>query len=376
MADTKITKINSIKKLVERLRDDLNTADFVLLFAFNGVGKTRASVAFKNKGKEPDTTTKDTLYYNAFTEDLFSWENDLENDNDRYLKINEKSSFFDSLRELALEEKIFNFLENYANIDFKIDYDNWRITFSKAIKNPEFNNLNPNNTELEFIEKDNIKISRGEENIFIWSVFLAICQLVIDEDPVYSWVKYMYIDDPISSLDDNNCIAIASDLAKLIKQGAGNIKTVISTHHSLFYNVMFNELRKEKTRNYFLDNTGFENYTLRKTEDTPFFHHVATLSELKEIVENDNLKTYHFNALRSVLEKTATFFNVGNFREFIKDLDGNLPFERALHLLSHGNYSVFNPVDMQQDNKILFKQILDSFLNKYDEFGLVKIESD
>jgi len=139
---------------------------------------------------------------------------------------------------------------------------------------------------------------------------------------------------------------------------------------------MFNELRKQKTRNYFLDNTGYENYTLRKTEDTPFFHHVATLSELKEIVENDNLKTYHFNALRSVLEKTATFFNVGNFREFIKDLDGNLPFERALHLLSHGNYSVFNPVDMQQDNKVLFKQILDSFLSKYDEFGLVKIEAD
>jgi len=376
MADTKITKINSIKKLVDRLRDDLNTSDFVLLFAFNGVGKTRASVAFKNKGKISDTTTKDTLYYNAFTEDLFSWENDLENDNERYLKINENSSFFDGLKELALDDKIFSFLENYANIDFRIDYETWRIVFSKVIKNPEFNDKNPTNTEPEFVEKDSIKISRGEENIFIWSVFLAICQLVIDEDPAYSWVKYIYIDDPISSLDDNNCIAIAADLAKLIKQGAGNIKTVISTHHSLFYNVMFNELRKEKTRNYFLDNTGYDNYTLRKTEDTPFFHHVATLSELKEIVENDNLKTYHFNALRSVLEKTATFFNVGNFREFIKDLDGNLPFERALHLLSHGNYSVFNPVDMQQDNKILFKQILDSFLNKYDEFGLVKIESD
>ncbi len=123
--------------MVDKLRDDLNTADFVLLFAFNGVGKTRTSVAFKNRGKAPDTITKDTLYYNAFTEDLFSWEND----NDRYLKINEYSSFFAGFKELALEEKIFSFLENYAKIDFKIDYDTemqnsncWQINILKLIK--------------------------------------------------------------------------------------------------------------------------------------------------------------------------------------------------------------------------------------------------
>jgi hypothetical protein len=49
------------------------------------------------------------------------------------------------------------------------------------------------------------------------SFFLAIAQLAIDKDENYKWVKTIYIDDPISSLDDNNVIIVASYLAKLIK---------------------------------------------------------------------------------------------------------------------------------------------------------------
>lgn len=92
-------------------------------------------------------------------------------------------------------------------------------------------------------EEDKIKISRGEENIFIWCVFLAICELVIDGAEAYSWVKYIYIDDPVSSLDDNNVIAIANDLGNLLKKDSGKRKIVISSHHHLFFNVMYNDLK-------------------------------------------------------------------------------------------------------------------------------------
>ena len=71
---------------------------FVLLYAFNGTGKTRLSTAFKDLGKVADENGKvqsrDTLYFNAFTEDLFSWDNDLENDEHRTLKLNAASSFW------------------------------------------------------------------------------------------------------------------------------------------------------------------------------------------------------------------------------------------------------------------------------------------
>ena len=68
----------------------------------------------------------------------------------------------------------------------------------------------------------------------MWCFYLAVAQLAIDEHESYRWVKYLYIDDPISSLDDNNAIAVASHLAQLLKSTNGNIKVVISTHHALF----------------------------------------------------------------------------------------------------------------------------------------------
>jgi hypothetical protein len=47
-------------------------------------------------------------------------------------------------------------------------------------------------------------------------------------------------------------------------------------------------------------------------------------------------------------------------------------FNRALNLMSHGKYSVFDPKEMGSDNKDLFKRILKGFLTKY-EFHLPEI---
>ena len=73
--------------LAQHLRDELQTKKFVLLYAYNGTGKTRLSTEFKDLGKKR-RRSRDTLYFNAFTEDLFQWDNDLENDRERVLKIN------------------------------------------------------------------------------------------------------------------------------------------------------------------------------------------------------------------------------------------------------------------------------------------------
>src|SRR5579863_4215406 len=207
-----IHKYNALPALVKRLRDDLNSQDFVLLYAYNGTGKTRLSMEFKNAGKKGGENKRDTLYFNAYTEDLFHWDNDLENDTERVLQLTAESNFFGGFRQLALEEKIFGYLERYADFDFKIDYEKWAVTFNRA-------------------SETNIKVSRGEENIFIWCIFLAVCELVIDGADAYKWVKYFYIDDPISSLDDNNAVAVASDLSQLLAKAKGKVKAIISSHH-------------------------------------------------------------------------------------------------------------------------------------------------
>src|SRR5262245_40808465 len=84
--------------LAQYMRDELESKKFVLLYAYNGTGKTRLSTEFKDLGKKGDE--RDTIYFNAFTEDLFHWDNDLANDRERVLKINRDSRFFAGLVEL------------------------------------------------------------------------------------------------------------------------------------------------------------------------------------------------------------------------------------------------------------------------------------
>lgn len=339
-----------------RMMLDEERKKYILLFAYNGTGKTRLSAEFKTLGQtlneETGEKTADTLYYNAFTEDLFYWDNDLENDTDRFLKLNSDSRFFSGLKELEMESRIRPFLHRYADFDFTIDYDEYKISFYR-------------NVTIEGVSQriDNIKVSRGEENIFVWCFFLAIMQLVVDKEESYSWVKYIYIDDPISSLDDNNVIAVASHLANLMSDA--DIKVVISSHHTLFYNVLCNEI-KNPERLFFQRLTKNGLYILKDTSNTPFFYHVALLKELKKVADSGKIYSYHFNILRNVLEKTASFHGYKDFSSCLrKEDEDSVVYRRIINLLSHGNYSIFDPKEMVEENKEHFKRILNDFLEDY-----------
>ena len=355
-----LTTYANLEALAAHFRTALSSPKlkYILLYAYNGTGKTRLTGAFKDLGKVDGDA--DTLYYNAFTEDLFSWDNDLEHDTDRVLKIKSESRFFNGLQELEMENRIRPLLQRYADFDFKIDYDNWTVNFTRQIRV---------NDATETIE--NIKVSRGEESIFIWCFFLAIAQLAIDEQEAYNWVKFIYIDDPISSLDDNNAIAVASHLAQMIKKTENSKKVIVSSHHTLFFNVLWNELSPSRSQfqPYFLSKNKTSNeYSLRDTHATPFFHHVSLLKELSEAERTDNLYTYHFNMLRSILEKTATFHGYKQFSTCIKrdadDTEG-IVHARIINLLSHGGYSLFEPREMVDENKEYFRKVLKDFIEKY-----------
>jgi hypothetical protein len=347
---SEIDSFANLDALATHLRQKLDNKKFLLLYAYNGTGKTRLSMAFKEAGKQDEQ--RDTLYFNAFTEDLFTWDNDLHGDSERVLKLNSSSRFFSGIEEMEMENRIRPFLHRYVDFDFSIDYLQGTISFSREVQGETI---------------DNIKVSRGEENIFIWCFFLTIVQLVMDSAEAYNWVKYVYIDDPISSLDDNNAIAVASNLAQLLKNQNSQLKTVISSHHTLFFNVLCNELGKAKK--YFLSiDKQSACYVLKETGDTPFFHHVATLTELYQAQRSGRLYTYHFNMLRNILEKSASFHGFKNFSACIRqdndDPDGVL-YARLINILSHGNYSLYEPREMLEENKAYFKKILDDFLNRY-----------
>lgn len=339
------------------LDPEQGTKKCVLLYAYNGTGKTRLSMAFKDIGKAGDA--RDTLYFNAFTEDLFSWDNDLEGDSDRKLKLNTASRFFTGLESLELDNRIRPLLHRYADFFFRIDTEEWVVTFSRdvTVTAPD------GTTTTETL--DNIKVSRGEENIFIWCFFLAIVELAMDGAEAYNWVRYIYVDDPISSLDEHNAIAVANHLAKLLNRSDNPLKTVVSSHHTLFFNVLWNEFGRnnKKVERLFLAKQD-NGYLVRETGDTPFFHHVALLAELQKAADSGNLYTYHFNMLRAVLEKTASFHGFPGFSACIKqdddDPDGIL-HTRLINVMSHGNYSLFEPTEMVPENKEYFRRILNDF---------------
>ncbi len=369
----------SYKELSE-LAQDLRSSEKknTVIFAHNGVGKTSLSVEFKNIAKQAGTG--DTLYYNAFTEDLFYWDNDLDNDEERVLMFRRESHFFDGLNANEMETRVRSVLGRYSDFDFSIKLD-------VVKKNAQGNDIFVNfvtfkrmlyNKEKKITEwKEDIKISRGEENIFKWCFFLAVAQMAIDKAEAYNWVKYIYIDDPISSLDDDNAVLVANHLASLLKVETNTIHTVISTHHGLFYNVIYNELSKAAKLYLYKEKQVKDDVTQQSTfvwkvrdlSDTPFFHHVAIIKELNAAVgPKGHLYTYHFNMLRNLLEKTAAFHGFDKFGDCIKKFENDpdeLLYSRMINILSHGNYSLFEPQEMNEENKIYFRQIYSDFKQQF-----------
>ena len=345
--------------LAQHLRDELEEKKSVLIYAYNGTGKTRLSTAFKDLGKvvndEGETTAQDTLYFNAFTEDLFFWDNDLANDRARVLKINSDSRFFAGLGELEMDNRIRPLLNRYADFEFRIDTTEWTVSFSRVIE-----------TAGTTATVEDIKISRGEENIFIWCFFLAIVQLAIDEAEAYRWVRYVYIDDPISSLDEANAVMVAHHLAQMLKDAPSRIRVVVSSHHVLFFNVLCNEMKKP--RMYFMTRQRQavgHIFKVQETDSTPFLYHLASLVEMHQAQKSGALYTHHFNMLRRVMEQTASFFGYPKWHDCIKpeaDDPNQTIYKRIIDLMSHGDYSLYEPREMMPENKEHFGRVLKQFI--------------
>lgn len=373
-----------------------------LVFAYNGTGKTRLSYDFAHFNRTEDTP-QHTLYYNAYTEDLFTWDNDLENNTERRLMINQGSSLIKGLKGYEFSEKLRNYLHVFTDIEFDFHYDEENeeipnyVTFSKKVKEKVF--LNGQWTEVE-VDAENIKISRGEERLFVWCFFRCILDLVIGDNDAYKNIEYIYIDDPMSSLDDNNVIAFGQQLYSVIRdrlkfekaealrvglENVRRVKFVISSHHALFFHVMYHGLNGDnKLGCYYLSRKKENDDLVLKymRNDAPFYYNVAMMFELQKAIETDNLYTYHFTILRSVMEKIKEFFGHSSFKTILrgikyKDLELNEDelsdfYSRVMNVLTHQG-SMFTPTLMNEDNKELAKTIFEHIQRKY-EFNLPNLD--
>lgn len=317
-----------------------------LIYAFNGSGKTRLSREFKQliapkeleAEQEEDSGIK-ILYYNAFTEDLFFWDNDLEADSDRKLKIQPNSFTNWVLREQGQDR---NIVENFQ----LLTNDKLTPQFNEEFTEVRFSFERGNEGDTEFV-----KISKGEESCFIWSVFFSLIEQVISvlniaekenrETDQYNKLEYIFIDDPVSSLDDTHLIELAVNISELIKSSTSDLKFIITTHNPLFYNVLFNEFNRiRKTKKWILEKLNDGTFSVNELEsDSPFSYHLFLLAELEKAIQPaGEIKKFHFNFLRNILEKTSTFLGYNKWEELLPQESREAYYRRIINLSSHSKH--------------------------------------
>ena len=324
-----------------------------LIYAFNGVGKTRLSREFKElvspkneEGEEEERKTK-IIYYNAFTEDLFYWDNDLDEDRNRKIIIRPNNFTNWVLKDQGQEQNIITHFQHYTN-----DKLTPRFNEEYTIKDNNGKDIVvPPYSEIKFSfergnenEEKNIKISKGEESCLIWCVFYSLLEQVVET---------LNIPEPAEreTLDENHLIELAVNIAELIKSSQSDLKFIITTHNPLFYNVLWNEFnnsdhetddKTKKSLKKCLEKLDDGTYLLHDSNDSPFSYHLFLLSELEKAIQSGDIKKYHYNFLRQILEKMSTFLGYKKWRELLTllpDEDKEAYYNRIINLCSHGKHS-------------------------------------
>ena len=364
----------SLKDIAQKLRDTDKKVQ--LIYAFNGVGKTRLSREFKelivpkNHDNEDEETKVKVLYYNAFTEDLFYWDNDLKEDTNRKLIIRPNGFTNWVLIDQGQESNIIKHFQHYTN-------DKLTPLFNKEYNEISFSIKAGNEESVDYI-----KISKGEESCLIWCVFYSLLEQVVEvlniaepldrETDQFNDLKYVFIDDPVSSLDENHLIELAVNIAELIKSSQSELKFIITTHNPMFYNVLYNELDlKKKNREgreccYLLDKKDDGTYELiGKLGDSNknFSYHLHLISVLQEAVDGNRIEKYHFMLLRNLYEKTANFLGCTQWSDLLPD-DKKTYYNRVIQFTSHStlsNEAVSEPTDPEKNTlKLLLNHLVEN----------------
>lgn len=383
-------------KTLTEIAQQLNAEKKVqLIYAFNGAGKTRLSREFKqliapkaNGGQGDDepqpseSSRSKILYYNAFTEDLFYWDNDLRLDAEPKLRI-QPNSFTDwVLKDQGQDMNVIATFQRYTNDKLTPRFNEERTDpktgkiIAKAFSEVTFS-LERGNGE----HSGNLKISKGEESNFIWSMFNTLLDQVIGvlnvaepgdrETGDFDQLRYVFIDDPVSSLDDNHLIELAVNLAGLIMSSHSNLKFIITTHSPLFYNVLHNELglnqRDRREGCYLLESLEDGTFNLNTKygdSNRSFSYHLHLKRVLEQAIAADEVQRYHFTLLRNLYEKTASFLGFQQWSDLLPG-DRVAYLNRIIQYTSHSTLAGESIAEPTPPEKQTVRLLLDHLTQTY-----------
>jgi wobble nucleotide-excising tRNase len=376
----------SLTQIAQLLKDSPKKVQ--LIYAFNGIGKTRLSRKFRllvdpketaEQQEEQEATGIKIMYYNAFTEDLFYWDNDLDADTNRKLIIrpnNFTNLALGFLKDQGLDNNIATNFQHFTtdsitplfNEEYTIQDENDIVI--KAYSEVTFSVASGDDSS-----ENNIKISKGEESNFIWCVYYSLIEQIVEllnipelEDRAtnqFNDIEYVFIDDPISSLDENHLIELAVNLAQLIKKSNG-IKFIISTHNPLFYNVLFNELSLSKKKGAFMltknEDGTFDLNKKYGDSNKSFSYHLYLKETIEDAIKSNTIEKYHFMLLRNLYEKTANFLGYPEWKRLLPE-DRELYYYRIIQFTSHSTLSNEVVPEPTNPEKQTVKLLLDHLVN-------------
>lgn len=349
--------MSTVTEIAQELKD--SKQPILLIYAFNSTGKTQLSVEYKNITKKEDGSHSG-VYYNAYSEDLFRWDNDEDNGNeDMKLEILESSlnPYFSSIIENPelLEEKLAPYLPKYT-YEFEINKDP-----EKGIDAVRFSRDGVSN----------IKISRGEERIFIWCFFLAL----FDAD---AWTgdqdAHFFIDDPVSSMDDHNIFITANSIIKLIDEKIATKtekRIIITTHHiglfSILSDRLMNSTHKNNTKRNILGIQNGELYLKNHDKDV-FLYHLYLMQILKECITKKEVMGYHFIMLRQLLEIISSFLGKGGIKKALEEIGYKENVELVSNQVNSLSHKDARPqsTDLNPRDAELLEEIFTKIQNTYN----------
>ncbi|MGP5111937.1 hypothetical protein ACTXJT_08640 [Corynebacterium casei] len=346
----------TVESLAEELQEETESARSALIYAPNTVGKTRLAQHLKNRDPES------VILYNSYVEDVFAW------DNDRViLTTNPGSGLLKVIEHQGLDRAIIENFQNFTNdkIEPTIDFANGEISFGIHAGDDR--------------SAEYIKISRAEESIFIWSVYYSMLSDAVDtllESPEqrsttdYDCLTLAVIDDPVSSMDDVRIVTVALALVDLIKRAASlDLQFLVTTHHALFFNVLFNSLSKSNRKKhyaYILNRGRFAGWTLAKQpSDSPFSYHMGIIEDIGQAIAENAIERNHFNQFRALLEKTASFLGyTEGWSQLLTGPDARL-LTKVLNLLSHDRFAELESAVILDEYKSALKGEFETFLKEF-----------
>ncbi len=357
----------TIDEIATTLRDD--PARITLAYAFNSTGKTQLCVAYKNATKLADGSHSG-VYYNAYSEDLFVWDNDEERGGAN-VRLTVKPSSLSRFHTLLTEDNIRDKLNAYKP-KFGFALNLHEDDPEKGIESISFFIPNPNPD----LPQQPIKISRGEERIFVWCFFLALFEVEGWADKQSS---HFFIDDPVSSLDDNNIFVTAATLFDLIESQFENRKIIVTTHHIGLFSILSDWITKGEKSDKFkkgkqplyklhiLSSKSGE-LELESCRKDVFLYHLRVLQVLSNAHNAKDIRAYHFAMLRQVLENVASFLGVGQFSYVLNQIGIREPNRVAdiVNALSHKKVYYYESDIVVQDNLNIFEEVMAGLKAKYD----------